>query len=149
MQLFKLDGQRLNVMFRRNAEAIQGATNPCVESLFDLVQLNFDLATYAAYLMGGFVKLVVGGVELFVDALAATFFNAFAGLDQLIEVVGTLLPDTGVSANARQPDLACVAAHFAQRAQGVFLFLHSHFGHVLCLIFVSGGGCAHGSWADA
>ncbi|MNE68469.1 hypothetical protein D3C80_1641370 [compost metagenome] len=134
-------------MFRRNAEAIQGATDPCVESFFDLVQLNFDLAAYATDFLGRFVDLVVGCIELLVDALLATLLDAFAGLDQLIEVVGAFLAHTRIGADARQPDLARVAAHLAQRTRGVVLFLHSHFGHALYLMLMSGGGTAHGGWA--
>ena len=107
VQLFKLHRQRLNVMFRRNAEAIQGASYPCVESFFDLVELNFDLAAYATDFFSGFVDLVVGCIELFVDALLATFFNAFAGFDQLVEILGTFLADAGIGADTCQP-IRCI-----------------------------------------
>ena len=50
-----------------------------------------------------------------------------AGLDQLFKVVGTFLAYPGVSPEARQPDLARVAAHLAQGlARGVIDFLQGH-----------------------
>ncbi|MNM52654.1 hypothetical protein D3C81_637390 [compost metagenome] len=109
--------------------------------------MNFYLAPYAADFFTGFFKLVVGGIKLFVDALLAAFLYPFTGLDQLIEVVGAFLAHARIGADARQPDLARVTAHFAQRARGVVLFLHSHFGHALYLMLMSGGGTAHGGWA--
>ncbi len=126
-------------MFRRNAEAIQGAAHPCVESLFDLVELNLDLAAYTADFMGRFVELMVGGIELFVDALLATFLDAFTGFHQFLEVVGTFLADARIGADACQPDLACVPANFTQGALGVSRLLHIHFGHALYLMLMSGG----------
>ncbi|MNI69000.1 hypothetical protein D3C73_1247250 [compost metagenome] len=101
--------------------------------------MNFDLAPYAADFLGRFVDLGVGGIEFFVDALLATLLDPFTGFYQLLKVVRTPLTNTGVSADACQPDLARVAAHLAQRALGVILFLHIHFGHALYLMLMSGG----------
>ncbi|MNG88934.1 hypothetical protein D3C79_477860 [compost metagenome] len=126
-------------MFRRNAEAIQGAPYPCVESFFDLVELNFYLAAYAVHFFTDFVKLVVGGIELFVDALLAARLDTFTRPDQLFEVVRAFLTDAGVGADTGQPDLARIAAHLAKRAQGFVFFLHNHFGHAVYLMLMSGG----------
>ncbi|MNM49116.1 hypothetical protein D3C81_601160 [compost metagenome] len=126
-------------MFRRNAKAIQGATDPCVESLLDLVELNLDFAAHSAHFLAGFVDLVVGRIELCVDTFLAALLDAFTGLDQLFEVVRTFLTDAGVGAQACQPDFARVATHLVQGARRLVLFLHIHFGHALYLMLIRGG----------
>ncbi|MNE20042.1 hypothetical protein D3C80_1131450 [compost metagenome] len=100
--------------------------------------MNFYPAWHTADSLGGFIDLVIGCLQLLIDALLATFLDAFASLDQLIEVVRALLPHACVRANPGQPDLACVAAHLAQGARGVVLFLHVHFGHAVYLMLMSG-----------
>ncbi|MNE17179.1 hypothetical protein D3C80_1101520 [compost metagenome] len=95
--------------------------------------MNFDLALDAAQLALHRIDLGVGGIDLRIEFFLAAFFYRFTGLDQLFEVVGTFLTYPGVSPEARQPDLARVAAHLTQRALGVVFFLQDHFGHTLHL----------------
>ncbi|MNR43579.1 hypothetical protein D3C85_1622160 [compost metagenome] len=65
-----------------------------------------------------------------VDALLALLLDRLAGLDQFLDVVGAFLADAGISAQACQPDLACVVTYVAQGTGLVLVFLlQGNFSH--------------------
>ena len=105
-QLIELSRECLNVMFRRNADTIQGTCNTRVEYLLDFVELNFDAGLESIDVGLGFDQFAVRRFKFSGNVLFAFGFNNFTGLDQLLEVLAALLTDLDIGAQARQPDLA-------------------------------------------
>ncbi|ROM25778.1 hypothetical protein BK644_14245 [Pseudomonas protegens] len=129
-QLIELSRECLNVMFRRNADTIQGTGDARVKSLLDLVQLHFDFAFKSADIPFNAIYLTVGCFKLFSDNFFAFLFNGLTSLDQLLEVLAAFLTNFGVGPQACQPDLAGIGFDFTQSSRlGINFFLQNYFGH--------------------
>lgn len=95
-QLIQLSRECFHILLGRNTDAVQRGSHTGIESLLDLVELNFDLAFNTGdiaidRLLDRF-DLAVGGFYLLVDQLLAFAFDAFTGLNQLLEVFGPSTP---------------------------------------------------------
>ncbi|ERO65283.1 hypothetical protein P308_02225 [Pseudomonas piscis] len=99
-QLIELSRECLNVMFRRNADTIQGTGDARIKSLLDFIQLHFDPTFKSSDIPLDAIDLTVGRLKLFSHNFFAFLFNGLTSLDQLLEVVATFLADFGIGAQA-------------------------------------------------
>lgn len=99
-QLIELSRECLNVMFRRNADTIQGTCNASIKYLLDFIELHFNPGLESVDVRLGFNQFTVGCFKFSSNALFAFCFNNFASLDQLLEVLATFLANLGVGAQA-------------------------------------------------
>lgn len=116
VQRIKPSRQCIDVLARRNAQAVQAAGHALVESLLDLLETTFHLALGFGDAVFHCIDLAVGRVDLLVNQLLAFLLDAFAGLDQVLEVLDAFLACLGVSAQARQPDFPRIGFYVSQRA---------------------------------